>query len=62
MVDIVSDQTVKYELLFDPNHGLKERVIREQFFWLIETFFRMFIKILLMLNPSYIQRYVSVFL
>jgi NAD+ kinase len=30
-VDIVSDASVTHRLLFDPGHGLEERLIREQF-------------------------------
>jgi len=30
-VEIQSDPTVRYRILFDPGHGLEERLIREQF-------------------------------
>jgi NAD+ kinase len=31
-VEIRSDPLVRHRLLFDPGHGLEERLIREQFF------------------------------
>jgi NAD+ kinase len=31
-VEIRSDPDVRHRLLFDPGHGLEERLIREQFF------------------------------
>ena len=30
-VDIVSERSITHALLFDPGHGLEERLIREQF-------------------------------
>ena len=30
-VEVCSDDTVQHRLLFDPGHGLEERLIREQF-------------------------------
>jgi NAD+ kinase len=30
-VDIVSERSINHRLLFDPGHGLEERLIREQF-------------------------------
>jgi len=31
IVDIVTDRSITHQLLFDPGHGLEERLIREQF-------------------------------
>jgi NAD+ kinase len=30
-VEITSDPTIRHRILFDPGHGLEERLIREQF-------------------------------